>query len=231
MTKICEQTNVAEVDNSAVACEKFISTDCIIHEEAISYLGLPENSSTTDVLTAYLSSLIDSRNRVTALESTGSAKSNGFFDYNDLATVTTPIAIVGGAGYTYLTNDIAGPSTNIAYPPEGVTAVWDPILNEFDFSELTLGSKVEIRLDIKVTTTTPNTSFDAALEVGIGGGSYEITWINTTQKTAMTNHLVVSSFIYIGDTNTKDNPAKFKIQSDENISVQVIGWASYINLH
>ena len=68
MTKICTQTNVAEIDNSAIECEKFISTDCIIHAEAISYLGLPENSSMTDVISALMLSLIDVRNRVTNLE-------------------------------------------------------------------------------------------------------------------------------------------------------------------
>lgn len=68
MIKICKQTNVATVDNSAVACEKFISTDCIIHEAAISYLALPENSPVTSVVENLLLSLIDARNRITVLE-------------------------------------------------------------------------------------------------------------------------------------------------------------------
>lgn len=68
MTKICQQTNVAEVDNSAVKCDKFISSDCIIHEEAISYLGLDENASITEVFQALLFSLIDARNRIEQLE-------------------------------------------------------------------------------------------------------------------------------------------------------------------
>lgn len=68
MTKICIQTNVAEVDNSAIACDQPISTDCIIHGAAISYLGLPENSSMTDVVNALLLSLIDARNRILILE-------------------------------------------------------------------------------------------------------------------------------------------------------------------
>lgn len=66
--KICSQTNVAEVDNSAVACDQPISTDCIIHEAAISYLGLPENSSMTEVVAAMMLSLIDARNRILILE-------------------------------------------------------------------------------------------------------------------------------------------------------------------
>ena len=68
MTKICTRTNVAEVDNSAIACDKLIDTDCILHADAISYLGLPENSSLTDVIDALLSSLIDARNRIEILE-------------------------------------------------------------------------------------------------------------------------------------------------------------------
>lgn len=68
MEKICIQTNVAEVDNSAIKCEQPISTDCIIHEDAISYLGLPINSSTTEIIGALVSSLIDTRNRLTLAE-------------------------------------------------------------------------------------------------------------------------------------------------------------------
>ncbi len=230
MTKICTQTNVAETDNSAVACEKFISTDCIIHEEAISYLGLPENSSSSDVIEATTLSLIDVRNRTVVLE-TGAVKTNGVFDYNDAITPSTPIAVTGGAGYTFLTNDGQGPFTNISYPPEGVTKVWDGVTNRFDFSELTLGSKIEIRLDIEVTTTSPNTAFDAALELAIGGSTYDISWINSFQKTAGVQHIVVASFIYIGDENTRANPAKFKIKSDEDISVKIFGWACYVNLY
>lgn len=67
-TKICSQTNVAEVDNSAQVCEKLIPTDCIIHADAIAYLGLPENSSMTEVVNALLLSLIDARNRIVILE-------------------------------------------------------------------------------------------------------------------------------------------------------------------
>lgn len=67
--KICIQTNVAVVDNSATTCNgEFKSTDCIIHEVAISYLGLQENSSTTEIITALVSSLIDTRNRLTLAE-------------------------------------------------------------------------------------------------------------------------------------------------------------------
>ncbi len=227
----CNQTNIPTTDNTPLACPEFTLTDCIIYEEAIAYLGLPENSPMTDVVENMMLSLIDARNRVEILESVDVTKINGFFDYNDLTTSSTPISVVGGAGYTYLTNDGAGAFTNKLYPPNGVTDVWDTTLNQFDFSQLSLGSKVETRLDIEVTTSSPNTAFSVALEVAIGGSPYDISWINSFQKTAGVHKLVVSSFIYVGDSNTRDNPAKFKIQSDENIDVKVLGWASYINLY
>jgi hypothetical protein len=68
MTKICTQTNVAEIDNSAQTCEKFIDTDCIIHKDAIAYLSLPANSSTTEIINALVLSLTDARNRILTLE-------------------------------------------------------------------------------------------------------------------------------------------------------------------
>lgn len=68
MTKICEQTNVAQTDDSAVACEQLTSSDCIIYSDAIAYLNLPENSSVTDIIAAMMLSLIDARSRIAALE-------------------------------------------------------------------------------------------------------------------------------------------------------------------
>jgi hypothetical protein len=66
--KICQQTNVAEVDNSAIKCDGYTSDDCIIHEQAIAYLALPVESSIKDVVDAILLSLVDARNRVLILE-------------------------------------------------------------------------------------------------------------------------------------------------------------------
>jgi hypothetical protein len=44
------------------------STDCLIHEGAITYLNLPPNSTITVILQALLLSLVDARNRITVLE-------------------------------------------------------------------------------------------------------------------------------------------------------------------
>ena len=68
MDNICKQTNVAEVDNSAIKCSELTSNECVIHEEAITYLGLKENSSMKEVVEALLTSLMDARNRILILE-------------------------------------------------------------------------------------------------------------------------------------------------------------------
>lgn len=68
--KVCSQTNIPQVDNSAIECAEcgFINSQCIILPEAISYLGLPDNTSLNDFVTALMSSLIDARNRLLIAE-------------------------------------------------------------------------------------------------------------------------------------------------------------------
>lgn len=68
MCKECEQTNVAEVDNSTEGCDKYTSTRCSIHTEAIAYLELPANSSTYDIIEALVLSLADARQRIKIIE-------------------------------------------------------------------------------------------------------------------------------------------------------------------
>lgn len=155
----------------------------------------------------------------------------GFFDYNDLATATTPIAVVGGAGFTDLTNDELGSFTNKNFPPGNVTDVWNEATQLFDFSQLTLGSKIDFRLDIQITTTSANQEIDIELLMAIGGTSYSLVIDHEQFKTAGTYNIVKSSFVYIGDANSKDNGAKFRVKSDSNMDVKVTGWACYVHLY
>ena len=165
------------------------------------------------------------------VSATSSVKLLGLFDYNDLATATTPISITGGAGFTYLTNDELGAFTNKLFPPDGITDIWDASSNEFDFSQLPLGSKIEIRLDLTVTTSGANTQIDGALELGIGNTPYDVQWFDRFEKSSGSHPVTVTSFIYIGDNNTQNFPAKFKVEADGNVDVIVNGWACYIHLY
>lgn len=149
----------------------------------------------------------------------------GLFDYNDVGTTASPISVTGGAGFVDLTNDEAGAFTNKLFPPVGVTDVWNASNNEFDFSQLKLGDMVDIRLDLDVITASVNTEFQIALHLAIGGFDYFVNWFNAANfKNAATNKIVVYNGIYIGDTNTLNNTAKFVIQSDKDLTVVVNGW-------
>lgn len=154
---------------------------------------------------------------------------NGVLDYNDLFTQTSPISVTGGGGFEYLTNDGLGTFTNKNFPPFGVTDIWDASLNFFDFHELNLGAVVHIRLDLLVTTNTGNQEVEVEIEAGIGGNTYSLGVSRTSYKSAGTYQLNATTLIYIGDDNTRLNPAKLKIKSDGNADVIVNGWACGIN--
>lgn len=149
----------------------------------------------------------------------------GLFDYNDLGTTSSPISVTGGAGFIDLTNDELGAFTNKAFPPAGVTDVWNASTGTFDFTELGMGDMIDIRLDVDVITTSTNTEVLMALNLGIGGFPYFVNWFNATNfKSSATNKVVTFNGIYMGDSNTLDNGAKFVIAADKTCTVVVNGW-------
>lgn len=148
----------------------------------------------------------------------------GFLDYNDLDTAATPIVVAGGAAYVDLTNDGAGAFTNKTYTPQGVADVWDASTGRFDWSDLQLGDMVDIRLDIEVTTSGANQDFDVVLELGAGGSTYDVPFERQSVKSAGAIPVNRYNGVYLGDSNTLDNGAKFKIKSDAAATVIVRGW-------
>jgi len=151
-------------------------------------------------------------------------ESIGFVDYNDALTAISPISVPATLTDTLLTNDTLGPFTNTAHLPDNVTTIWDSVGNLFDFTELVLGSTVEIRLDIAVTTTSPNQVIEIDLELGVGGTTYQIPFVRNTFKAVGTQEVNRFNGIYMGDTNTLNNGARFLIRSDGVATVRVNGW-------
>lgn len=149
--------------------------------------------------------------------------SGGFFDYNDLATHTTPLTVTGGAGFIDIPNDMLGENTSISYPPNGVTKVWDG--SSFDWSELKLGDQVGIRIDLELTTTSVNTEIEIDLFLGTGGGAYQLPFVTAQNfKSTGTYHLNNFDMIYMGYANTLDNGGILKISSDKTCTLVVNGW-------
>ncbi len=153
----------------------------------------------------------------------------GFFNYHDLATATTPISIVGGAAAVKLTNDEQGVLTLKDYSPLGVTDFWNATTNQFDWSELSLGDMLDLRMDIKVTTTSPNQMVDVHMVTGIGGVEQNIPFASVFVKSTGTVDIGRYNGGYMGDLDTLNNPAELRIESDGNATVQVIGWYIRVN--
>lgn len=148
----------------------------------------------------------------------------GLIDYNDLATQTTPINIPSGLVNVDIPNDGLGSFTNKNFRPKGVSEVWDVGNNVFDWSDLSLGDMVDIRLDLSVTTTSPNQTVIVELVLAIGGFEYAIPFVQANVKTTGTYPVNRYNGVYMGDENTLFNGAKFRIRSDAAATMVVNGW-------
>ena len=145
----------------------------------------------------------------------------GVYDYANTLTAqsftSTPI---------YLQNNGLGAFTNLDYAFSGINNLFDTSTYEFDFSSLELGDKVDVRIDVNIETTTPNQNAKISLELGIGSTPYEICILDRDFKTATTHsNITISNLFYIGNTLTKDDPAKLKFTSDSSANVLLNGFA------
>ena len=140
--------------------------------------------------------------------------SNGFVDYNDAATSTTPIVLVADT-WTDVPNDTLGAYTNTAYLPEGMTTLMDGSTGYLDFSELTLGSDMHIRIDYTVTPNTNNALVESRYTLGNGGGIYSLP-INSKRLDSGSGIPYAadkgSFYIYMGDTNTLQGVGKLQVK-------------------
>lgn len=148
----------------------------------------------------------------------------GYFDYNDSATHTTPLTFVSNTPLK-LTNDTLGANTNTSENPYGVSYVWNSSVNQFDFSQLSIGDTIDIRVQVQVTTTTANQKFRITAKFGIGSvAQFENTILSSQVKTAGLEEISFVAPFYIGSTYIKDFPAELYITSDNGGTVIVDGW-------
>jgi len=149
----------------------------------------------------------------------------GFVDYGDSATIITPITHNGGGAATLLTNDTLAISTNELYLPTGITSLWNSVDNAFDWTELSLGDMVDLRVDLVVTTISPNTELEVYMELAQGaGGAYQIELEDVFYKGTGIHRMVSYTGGYMGDANTLNNPASLYVDSTNDVSIVVNGW-------
>lgn len=155
----------------------------------------------------------------------------GWYDYNDTATASTPIALSVVDTWYPLPNDTLG-SFTAKYPFTDVAEVWNPVTGSFDFSDLPLYSTIDLRLDVQFTSGSPNTALDISLFVDDGNvGQFQIPFIvEQNYKLAGTRQVIRYNGLYIGSSAVQNGPARFKAKSDTTgASVIVYGW--YAKIH
>jgi len=147
----------------------------------------------------------------------------GYADYNDYATQLSPISVTA-ATWTKLTNDTLGPQTRIKLPSD-VTAVWDSVANQCDFSELPIDTMVNLRADLTVATTGANHTISLRADMAIGGvGPYTIELGEQTFKSSGDHKLIQNLPFYIGSADMRNHPAELKVYASNNCTVKVHGW-------
>lgn len=150
----------------------------------------------------------------------------GFMDYND---TTGPVTLVADT-WTDLPNNGAGAFTNKTYKLKNVNEVIDTDTGYLDFTDLTLGSEVSIRNDFSVTPNTNNSLLEVRYILGSGLGEYSLLVLSERldNGSGIAYQKVPIFNIYMGDSNTKDNPGKLQVKLSTSGTVDNAG--SYISI-
>lgn len=156
------------------------------------------------------------------------ARVDGFYDYNHSSAVGQLLS--PALTFVPLVNDGAGANTNLTYAVPGVAHVWNTVTNQMDFTLLENGDTIDLRVDVEVTTTGANHEVVLAWELGIGGFNYTLQILRQNFKVAGTYIMTVLHSAYIGDDNTRLNPAEIQMLSDDaSDSVAVNGFYIRVN--
>ena len=140
---------------------------------------------------------------------------NGFIDYND----TTGAVSLTANTWTTIPNDGAGGFSNDTYKPEGVTELMDVSTGAIDTSELHLGDAILIRNDFEINPNTNNALLEFRYQLGAGGNSYTLeTTLGRLDDGSGKDYRfsLKPDLIYMGDTNTKDNPISMQVKLSTN---------------
>ena len=158
---------------------------------------------------------VDKVIRLECVQVIGASTDNGFMDYNDTSTSSTPITLVADT-WTTIPNDGLGAFTNKTYKPNGnVTELMDTSTGAIDPSGLNLGDVILIRNDFAVTPSTNNASLQFRYQLGTGAGLYTLEKrlgrLDEGSGIPYRESISVDK-IYMGDTNTRDNPISLQVK-------------------
>lgn len=217
-TKINANETELYVDVADTVTKTLANTNGLAAEVLRTTANLNAIAAQALLVTANANAIVANTNAISGFTTTY------WFDANDTATVSSPIAHVGGATNTYLTNNAVGPSTS-SYNPSSKDVLWKPASNTFDFSSLKIGDVVEIRIDLTITNAAAQ-EIDLKMSLAEGsGGPFELSIVHLYYKTAATGTPITALFrFYIGSDTIKNNPARIRFKSLAAASIRVNGW-------
>lgn len=150
----------------------------------------------------------------------------GFEDANDSVTAGSPIALVADT-WTSLTNDAGGGFSNTAYLPSGITSLFNGTTGKIDPTQLALGEAILVRNDFTITPNVNGAFAEFQYTLGTGGNAYTLPVPLGTLSNGggIAYRFQFTDFIYMGDTNTRDNEIGLQVRCSEEGSVVNAGSA------
>lgn len=148
----------------------------------------------------------------------------GFQDYNDTSTVASPLSLVPGV-WTSVPNNGAGEFTNTGFYNGGEGLV-DTSTGALDLSRLRLGDAVIIRNDVRIVTSVNGAYIEFRYQLGAGDGVYTLTNLSQSLSDGAREYaLLWDSVVYVGDTNSRDNPVRLQVRCSTEASLRNLGCA------
>lgn len=152
----------------------------------------------------------------------------GSFHYSDLATQTTPLSLVANTPKK-LENDTLGAYTVVTNAPFGVSSVWNPVTDQLDFTQMSLGDVLTLRVDAAITTSSANQTLKCYAKLGVGSPSeFDLLLAQGQVKTAGEYPFVAEVSFDLAYQDIVDSPAEIYIVSDGNGTIKINGW--YISI-
>lgn len=188
------------------------------------YIHEPKGASSASLGSAYIS---DGAGSGSWIDLAGIVV-QGIYDYNDVTTQSTPIALTVVDTDYELTNDGAGVNS-YKNALTGLPDVWNVSTDRFIWtggSVLAIGDTVDLRLDVEVTTSTVNSSVTIELEMDVDGTPYRIPLIpGQNFKVSGVFNQIRWMGVYMGSSATLNGGGRIIARSDTaGVSIKVNGW-------
>jgi hypothetical protein len=164
-----------------------------------------------DVLKIINANSIDSETRLSAME-LNTDFGNGFADYNDTSTASTPVTLVENV-WTTLPNDGLGSFTQEQLP-QGLSTLLGSG-GSLDLTGLQVGSDLLIRPDFTVTPSANNSALSFRFSLGNGDDAYTLEQqLGRLDLGAGVPYRfsLQALYVYVGDSNTRDNPVNLQVK-------------------